>query len=168
MRKTKTVEVPEFPRCDNRDKGKIFVITEWPAAVADRWAQRLAFAATGGGGSLPADIRGIGWEGIAIVGINTLLRGSVDPDVMIPIADELLDCVKFVPDPKQPASARAINDKVDDVEEVQTRWWLRDQVVSVHTGFSFLEALSRIVSSILAWAPPTSLDSKNTSTSLPE
>lgn len=153
MRETKVVVVPELPNCRNRDLGKRFIITEWPAAKADRWVQRLAFATTGGGGSLPLDLRGIGWEGIAIMGINTLLRGSIDPDIMIPIADELLECVKFIPDPKHPESAREINDAMEDVAEVQTRWWLRDQVVSVHTGFSFLDVLCRVVSSILAWTP---------------
>lgn len=167
MRETKTVVVPELPSCRNRDQGKTFFITEWPAAKADRWVQRLTFAATGGGGSLPLDLRGIGWEGVAIMGVNTLLRGSIDPDVMIPIGDELLECVRFVPDPKQPASARTINENTDDIEEVQTRWWLRDQVVSVHTGFSFLDALSRLVSSILAWEPKLQ-GTPSTSTSLPE
>jgi hypothetical protein len=154
-RKTKYVTVPDLPHCENRDLGKTFLITEWPAAKADRWVQRLAFAAMKGGGSLPLDLRGIGWEGVAIMGINTMLRGSIDPDIMIPIGDELMECVQIVPDPKQLASVRTVNEIAGDIEEVQTRWWLRDQVVSVHTGFSFLDGLSRLMSSILAWEPPT-------------
>jgi hypothetical protein len=165
-RKTKYVTVPELPHCDNRDLNKTFLITEWPAARADRWVSRLAFVAMKGGGSLPLDLRGIGWEGVAIIGINTMLRGSIDPDIMIPIGDELLECVQIVPDPKQPSSARAINELAGDIEEVQTRWWLRDQVVSVHVNFSFLDVLSSLVSSILAWHPPTT-DSPNTPTSPP-
>lgn len=165
-RKTRDVVVPELPHCENRDLGKTFKITEWPAARADKWLQRFAWTLTKGGASLPIDARGLGWEGVAIVGINALLRGQIDPEVMIPLADELLECVQIVPDPKQPASARAIVEAAEDVAEVQTRWWLRDQVVSVHTNFSFLDALSRVVSSILAFQ--TSQDSSSTPTSHPE
>ena len=167
MRETKTVVVPELPNCRNRDLGKTFVITEWPAARADRWIQRLGYAITGGGGSLPMDLRGIGWEGLMILGINTLLRGTIDPDIMVPIADELLECVKILPDPKQPNSVRDIVEAADDIAEVQTRWWLRDQVVSVHVGFSFIDVLSRVVSSILAWQPPTT-GTSSIPTSAPE
>lgn len=153
-RKTRTVKVPPLAGCDNRDLGKIFFIEEWPASRADRWIQRLAFTFNKAGGQLPTDLRGIGWEGLAIIGINTFLRGNVDPDVMIPIGDELLECVRVVRDPKYPDVVSDLMADMD-IEEVTTRWWLRDQVVSVHTNFSFLDALSRLVSSVLSQAPET-------------
>ncbi len=156
MRKTSTVTVPKLPACDNRDMGKTFFIEEWPASRADDWAQRLAYAFNRNGGQLPMDLRSIGWEGIAIVGINTFLRGGADPAVMVPLADELLECVKgIVRDPKFPDAVTPIISDVD-IEEVATRWWLRDQVVSVHTGFSFLGALSTLASAIMARAPTDS------------
>ncbi len=156
MRKTRTVVVPQLPACDNRDFGKVFFIEEWPASRADDWAQRLTFMFNKNGGQLPMDLRSIGWEGIAIVGINTYLRGNVDPEVMIPIGNELLECVKgIIRDPKFPDSVTPIIPDVD-IEEVATRWWLRDQVVSVHTNFSFLGALSTLVSTVLAKDPTTS------------
>jgi len=102
------------------------------------------------------ELKSIGWEGIAIVGINTYLRGNVDPEVMIPIGNELLECVKgIVRDPKFPEAITPIIADVD-IEEVATRWWLRDQVVSVHTGFSFLGAVSTLVSTIMARDPTAS------------
>lgn len=164
-RKTKIVHVPELPACDNRDLGKTFLITEWPAARADNWMQRLAYAFNKNGGQIPMNVTSIGWEGIAIIGINTFLRGNVDPAIMISIADELLECVKLIPDPAHPESARPATAE-DDIEEVATRWWLRDQVVSVLTNFSFIDALSSVVSSIMAKVPTT--DSPNTSTFPPE
>jgi hypothetical protein len=148
-RKTRTVIVPKFPACDNRDLGKHFFIEEWPAARADNWAQRLVYTFSRNGGQLPERAAGMGLEGIAVMGINTFLRGNVDPDAMIPLCDELLECVKMIRDPKFPDHVSPIVSD-DDIEEVATRWWLRDQVVSVHTNFSPLEALSTLVSSIMA------------------
>ncbi len=153
MRKTRTVVVPKLVACDDRDLGKAFFIEEWPASKADDWVQRLTYTFNKNGGQLPMELASIGWEGIAIVGINTFLRGNVDPEVMIPIGNELLECVKgIVRDPKFPDVVAPIIPDVD-IEEVQTRWWLRDQVVSVHTNFSFLGALSTLVSTVLARAP---------------
>ena len=152
-RKTRVVTVPMFPACDNRDLGRMFYIEEWPASKADDWIQRLGYAFNKNGGQLPMDLTAIGWEGIAIIGINTFLRGNADPSVMIPIGNELLECVKgIIRDPKFPDVVTSIMPDVD-IEEVATRWWLRDQVVSVHTGFSFLGALSTLVSAIMARAP---------------
>ena len=164
MRATRTVKVPEFQNSTNRDLGKTFVITEWPAIEADRWIQKVGYAVMGGGGSLPSELAGIGWEGIAILGINTMLRGTMNPDVMIPLCEQLLECVQIVPDPKHEASARAAT-APNDIEEVATRWWLRDQVVSVHTNFSFLGALSMLASTVMAKMPEPGLP--NTSTSPP-
>jgi hypothetical protein len=86
-RKTKLVKVPRFETGDNRDHGKLFLITEWPAARADTWMQKVAFAFNQGAGAIPLDLSGIGWEGIAIIGINTFLRGAVKSEDMIPLLD---------------------------------------------------------------------------------
>jgi hypothetical protein len=152
-----------LPGCKNRDLGKTFFITEWDALAADRWIQRVTYAVVNTGGTLPMDLKGAGWEGIAIMGINCLLRGNMNPDIMIPLAEELLECVKIIPDKKNPETSARAPTLEGDIEEVQTRWWLRDQVVSVHTNFSFAEAISRIASQIMAKAPTTT-DSLNMST----
>lgn len=166
MRKTKIVQVPKFSQGDNRDINKTFLITEWPAARADRWIQELMLAANRGAGEIPMDLRGIGWEGIAVMGINTFLRGSGDGPRMIELGEQLLECVKIIRDPKHPDVATEIVAD-DDVQEIVTRWWLRDQVVSVHVNFSPLDALSRLMSSIMRQAPepPPEPNSKTTRTS---
>lgn len=166
MRKTKIVQVPKFSQGDNRDVNKTFLITEWPAARSDRWIQELMLAANRGAGEIPMDLKGIGWEGIAIMGINTFLRGAADGPRMIELGDQLLECVKIIRDPKHPDVATEIVAD-DDIEEIATRWWLRDQVVSVHVNFSPLAALSQLMSSIMQRLPepapaPTS---RNTRTS---
>ena len=148
MRKRENVVIPLFDNCTNRDEGKVFQITEWPASHADRWIQRVGFAFNKGGGSIPMDLRSVGWEGIAIIGINTFLRGTISSEEMIPLFDELLDCVKIIRDPKFPEVATALVSD-DDIEEVATRWWLRSEVVRVHVNFSPLGALSALLRSAL-------------------
>ena len=64
-RNTEAVTVPKFQGSQNRDLGKRFLITEWPAARADNWVTRVGFAFNQGAGAIPMDLSSIGWEGIA-------------------------------------------------------------------------------------------------------
>ena len=166
MRQTIDVRVPEFPGTRNRDLGKTFRITEWPAAAAEKWGMRMMLAANSGAGQLPLSIGGIGMEGIAIIGINTFLRGNILPDTLIPLLDELLECVKIVRDPARPT---IVSDLVseDDIEEVATRMWLRGEVLTLHLNFSVSAALSALYRKIMA-SKTTSKDSSSQPTSASE
>lgn len=155
MRESVVVRVPSFPGTRNRDKDKIFRLTEWPAARAENWGARMLMAANRGGGEIPLDLAGIGMEGVAILGINTFLRGNVDQAIVLPLLDELLQCVTFVRDPKHPEIATPITSD-DDIEEVATRVWLRGEVLSLHLGFSVGAALSALYRKIMIPSPPPS------------
>lgn len=140
-RKTIVVKVPELPGPSQRDLGKMYLIEEWSAARAENWGLRMAAALTRSDLGLPMSLAGIGMEGIAIIGINRILHGSINPDVVIPLFDELLECVKIIRDPKRPDFAQAIIVD-DDIEEVATRLWLRSEVLKLHTNFSPAAAIS--------------------------
>ena len=101
-------------------------------------------------------------EGIAIIGINTFLRGNILPGTLIPLLDELLDCVKIVRDQSKPHIAGDIISD-DDIEEVATRMWLRGEVLTLHLNFSVGAALYALYSKIMA-APIPSRDSSTPST----
>jgi hypothetical protein len=148
MRETKTVSVPDFPGTRNRDRGRLFKITEWPAARAEHWGMRMILAANKGAGALPLDLAGIGMEGIAILGINTFLRGQIGDDTLIPLLDELLECVELIRDPAKPhiVSKIALD---EDIEEVPTRMWLRGEVLSLHLNFSVGAAFSALYRKIM-------------------
>ena len=169
-RQTVDVRVPDFPGTRNRDRGKTFRITEWPAATAEKWGVRMMLAANSGAGELPLNLGGIGMEGIAIIGINTFLRGNILPDTLIPLLDELLGCVKIVRDHKQPQIASDLingqDGMEDDLQEVATRMWLRGEVLTLHLNFSVGAALSALYSKIMT-KPSPSPDSSTASTSLP-
>ena len=166
MRETATVRVPPFPGTRNRDHGRIFRITEWPSAKAEKWLLRIVMAANKSATPLPLNVAGLGMEGVAAMGINAfLLSGNAQPEIFIPLLDELLECVTVVRDPKQPDLATAL--LPDDLEEVATRFWLRGEVLSLHLGFSVSAALSALYKKIMTRAPVLP-DSSILPTSAPE
>lgn len=163
------VRVPDFPGTRNRDKGKIFKLTEWDSERAEHWGIRamLALGSTNDA-RLPLNMAGMGMEGIAIVGINAFFaqtRAMGDDSVkavVIPLLDELLECVEIIRDPKHPEIVTKIVPKTD-IEEIATRMWLRGEVLSLHLNFSVSVMFSQLYRRIMmrtestgSSAPPTS------------
>ncbi|HGM9698237.1 TPA: hypothetical protein ACKRDB_003085 [Proteus mirabilis] len=122
--KTKTITIEK-----GRDEGKTFVITEMPITKADNWAMRALFAIANGG----IDIEGInpnmGMLGMAQVAIKAL--SGINPDVGIPLLDELLECVQVLP---SGGNARALI--VDsDIKDLSTMFTLRKEALAIHIDF---------------------------------
>jgi len=158
-RKVEVVKAPEW--CGARDAGKVFLITEWPAARAEKWALRAFLAYNRGGGELPLDqVAGLGMRGIFALGVQTFLRGQIQATEVIPILDELLDCVQMIRDPtKRGPDGKVIATPIvsdDDVAEVRTRMWLRSEVLRVHVNFSIAGALSNLLQLLMTEAAPAS------------
>lgn len=144
-RKQKTVIVPTWDG-SNRDSGKAFLLTEMPAAQAEKWAVRAFLALKNSGERIPENYAGLGMVGVAIIGINVFLQGNVRMDDLEPLMDEMMVCIQAVRDPKHPNVATALVE--GDIEEVATRAWLRGEVIDLHTGFSLADALLSLVSAI--------------------
>lgn len=143
MRKKEIVVVPKI---GGRDDGKTFLIDEMPAAQAEKWALRMFIALKGTSAAVPDDVARFGMVGVAIRGLNAFLAADVRFMDIEPLLDDMLACVRIVRDPRHPEVATALMS--DDIEEVQTRVWLRGEVLRVHTGFSVAEAFSLLVSAI--------------------
>lgn len=142
-RKTMVVTIPDaMPGPSQRDRGKMYFLEEWPAARAERWGDQMALALIRSNVQLSMDMRGIGMEGIAILGINAMLAGGIDGGVALPLWDELLECVKIIRNPKRPDFAQPLIGD-EDIEEVATRIFLRSEVLRLHTGFSLADELSK-------------------------
>jgi hypothetical protein len=146
-RKRKVVRVPDWGK---RDVGKIFLLTEWSAERAEHWAWRALIAYNRGGGQIPPEVLDRGMEAIFWVGINTFLRGQMQASEVIPIMDELLECVQIIRDEtkrdvatRQPVAHPLLP---DDIAEVKTRLWLRSEVLRLHTDFSPGDFLSNLIS----------------------
>lgn len=151
-RKTKTLPVPTGPHwADNRDSQahRVYLITEWPAARAEKWGLKMFITLKGSGTEIPESQARLGMVGVAIAGINTFLRAEIDQDVLIPLLDEMMECIQIIRDPRHPeiASPIAVD---DDIEDVQTRLWLRSEVILLHTGFSPADALFALISASMS------------------
>ncbi len=112
---------------EGRDLGKVFQLTEMPAAQAERWALR-AFQALARAGVDIGDVMGGSMETLARAGFQAfafLPFHEADP-----LLSEMFACVKAKP------NANAVRDLVDDdIEEIGTRMKLRAEVLKLHTGF---------------------------------
>ncbi|SEF31348.1 hypothetical protein ABL840_09190 [Variovorax sp. NFACC27] len=117
---------------EGRDKGKVFVITEMPAAQSEEWAGRALFAMLNAGVEIPDNLAEAGLAGIAALGIGALTK--VHFDAVKPLLDEMFDCVRIQPNPKDATIVRELVE--DDIEEVATRLTLRKAVWGLHVDFS--------------------------------
>lgn len=120
---------------DNRDKGKIYHLTEMPALKAEKWATRAFLALSNAGAQLPDDVMNAGMEGIAHFGFSSLQQLKFH-DVE-PLMDEMIQCVQIQPSP----NAALVRGLVDgDIEELATLYQLRRAVFGLHVDFSKLVA----------------------------
>lgn len=147
MLKEETVVVPA--EWGGRDANKHFRITEMPAMKAEKWGMRAILLLRGSGERVPDNVAGLGMVGVAILGINVFLRGEMRFTDLEPLLDEMMTCVKIIRDPRHPT---VVTDIVSDsdIEEVQTRLWLRSEVLRLHTGFSPADALLKLLDAIRA------------------
>jgi hypothetical protein len=154
--KSEYLSVPDGFGRDSSPKRKVFLIKEWACERAERWAVDALLAYNRGGGQIPMDLIGGGMEAIAIEGINVFLRGNMQSEEVMPLLNQLLECVSYVADP----AAKGTDGKpvahplmVSDIMEVKTRFWLRSEVLRVHTGFSMADAVSTLISVIMTRRP---------------
>lgn len=151
MRKEKIVRAPAFCGRDH-EKGKLFFLKEWPAGHSEKWIIRAGLALTRNSNvQIPMQWSGLGWQAIGVLFMNGILAGGAQAAEITPIYDELLECVSLIRDEKardkatgKPIITPIVSD--DDIEEVITRGWLRDEVFKLHSGFSVADALSKYFS----------------------
>lgn len=123
---------------EGRDKGKVYRLTEMPAARAEKWAIRAFLALANAGVEVPKDIKDAGFAGIAAMGLNAL--GSLRWPDAEPLLDEMMLCVSVCP--RQGDRTITTGLFPDSIEEIATRVRLRKEVLLLHTGFSLPAASS--------------------------
>jgi len=114
-----------------RDAGKVFVITEMPAAQAEKWAIKIFLALAHSGAMVPENLIDMGVSGIAVMGFRAL-EGLKFEDAE-PILDEMMQYIKIIPDPAKPQISRELVE--NDIEEIKTRLNLRKEVFSLNLDF---------------------------------
>lgn len=126
-RKVQSVTIAD----DNRDKGKVFVLTELAALDAYYWGMRAVSAMIRAGADLPEEIMKMGMIGVLSAGVFRF--GYIPWDELKPLHDELLSCVQHMPTPERPDVVRKLF--VGDIEEPTTYARLAKEVFYLHTGF---------------------------------
>jgi hypothetical protein len=166
-RRVELVATPAAPWI-GRDANKAFLITEWSAKRAEKWAWGMVFALKGTSSEIPLDVARLGMAGVGIRLINTILKADTDYSKIEPFMNELIDeCVKIVRDPT--VSDKATGHPVasplldGDIAEIATRQWLRSEVIRVHTNFSVFDALSELLSQVRSWTPSEAPSTTQTS-----
>jgi hypothetical protein len=137
MRKTKLVRIDSA----DRDQGKVFLIKEMSAFQAEKWAQRAFLALARSGVDIEQSVKDAGvagLAGLAVSGLRALTGLSFDEAE--PLLDEMLGCVRVVPDPKEPDFTRALmmgtpDGEGDDIQEIMTLVRLRREIIELHIGF---------------------------------
>jgi hypothetical protein len=140
------VLVPKDPSW-GRDQGKALLLTEMPAAKAEKWAMRMFLALKGSESQIPLEVKSLGMVGVAIIGMNIILRSTVKFEDLEPLLDEMIDCIQAIPDHSNVTTARKL--LPGEIEEVSTLAWLRSEILELHTGFSVADALSKLISEVL-------------------
>lgn len=145
-RKTLTVTIPPAEEgSENRDAGKVFLLTEMPASEGERWGIRALLALGRAGIEIPDGLANAGMAGVHEMG-GLRLGGALHAEDVEPLMDDMMACIQRVPDPAKPDIVRALVES--DIEEVGTRLRLRGEVMNLHLGFSIAGVLSTLGASV--------------------
>lgn len=123
---------------ENRDRGKMFLLTEMDADKAEDWAMRVFFALMSANVELPDGIEELGMAGLAEIGLKAI--GGLKWEIAKPLVAEMFECVQMIPDPSKTHVQRSL--VPSDIEEVSTRLKLRMEVFNLHVDFSGAGVLS--------------------------
>ncbi len=135
--KTKQITIT----AEGRDQGKVFLITEKPAGVAEKWGWRAYLAMARAGLEVPPEIAALGLPGLMLVGLRALSQTRWEDAE--PLLDEMMDCVRLA---IGDAGVTRPPTLPGDIWEWSTFHTLRMEVVELHLGFTIAEGLSRLSS----------------------
>jgi hypothetical protein len=115
-----------------RDSGKQFFITEMPAAQSEDWGFRAGLLLVNAGVNIPKNAQKLGMMAVLSASISNI-AGNLDWYALKPLLDELMGCVKIIPDPKNSTVMRDLIG--DDIEEPLTRAKLKKEALMLHLDF---------------------------------
>lgn len=111
------------------DQGKRFLINMMSAFTGDRWARKLAAAASRAAARLPNDVMSAGPG--AFAGISIAIFGQIEDSVREELFDELLKCVKI----KRGGSAHPSEVLEYDFQDPFTLTRVREEAFDLNVNF---------------------------------
>lgn len=138
MRRTREVTIqPNKDGSENRDAGKKFLLTEVDAITAEEWGLRALMTLGTSGVVVPQELANLGLIGAVIVGYQAFMGAKQEE--LLPLWREMLP--KTVKSNPSPGVLLPYDPSL--FEEVSTLLHLRQQVMELHTGFTFAELAQR-------------------------
>jgi hypothetical protein len=132
-----------------RDNNKVFLLTEMPAAQGEEWAVDALNALASNG----VDIGGVPMSMAGMHAMGVMSLGRIPREALHSLLATMFACVQIVPNPQAaPNLARPLTP--DDIEEVPTRFLLRNEVFNLHVDF--LEPDARMTSQTTMMGAPGS------------
>lgn len=126
---------------DSSDNGKVFRITEKPVYDTEFWAMRAFGGMLAAGVNMP-DITQASAEMLYHFGLASFMK--IEPYLLKELLDEMMECVKLVPQPKtEPGVARDL--LPGDIDDIQTLFKVRIETVKLHLSF-FLKGVNQNIS----------------------
>jgi len=122
-----TIEKP------GRDLGKTFLLTEMSPIQAFRWGAKAAIALVNAGVKLPEGAEDMGFAGLIGASFSQLTNGIAWEDVE-PLLDELMACVKIIPNKSNPDITTHFYEAF--IDEVSTIAILHAEVFKLHINFT--------------------------------
>lgn len=127
-----------------RDLGKIYHIRELYAVPAEEWFARAMQMLLRAGVDVPPNILEQGAMGFVTMGIGACLTGlgKAPFDDTKLLMDQMMTCLVGYQEKAGSARIENINVILDQTEEVSTLIRLREEIISLHLGFSLAAKLS--------------------------
>lgn len=130
---------------EDRDKGKVFLLTEMGAEQTEDWAIQVMLGLISANVQVPEGFLELGMAGLMEMGFKSL--SGLKWELAKPLMTELMACVQFIPDPKKPQVIRGLFE--GDIEEATTRATLKWEVLKLHVDFSKAASLSGLAEKAL-------------------
>jgi len=125
-----------------KDAGKQFEITKMSADDAEWFAIRAFLALGSSGIEVSDDIQAAGAGGLLKMAVANFFK--IKPDVLKPLLDEMMQTVKYIPDPATPMVKRPYATGI--IEDVRTKFEIRKTILSFNTDFFDTAAIQNLAS----------------------
>ena len=141
MRRTATFTVTS----PGRDLGKRFHIEEQPVMAIEEWTRRAAAILLRSGVEIPPGILEQGPSGFVALGVGTILSGiGKAPEAEVAwLFEAMLKSVKGYQESANAPVMTNLEIILGQVEELRTMVELREQIASVHLGWSLADHLTK-------------------------
>lgn len=143
-----TIEKPADGK-ENRDAGKVFIVTEADAITAEEWGLRAMMALGTGGIQVPPELVKAGLLGVLFIGYQAFMGAK--EDAVLPLWREMLPACVALRHSEQHEIVEPFGRH--QVEEVSTLLLLRQAIMEIHTGFTVAEIASRLSAATSALQP---------------